>query len=165
MTERKTLTTEARKRIRAVPPAAGMGREKGLKNKRTIIIENIMKHAHEGELPHEFLLRVARGQKIQHGEDAITGEPLFFMPSREERIDCAKAAAPYFAPRLSATEVIRGIDDEALLELIIGFAAAEGFSLNDLGAQQTPQLGYVPGDGSRGESQGHIIEQLPESAG
>lgn len=159
--ERVKLNDTAQRALRR-PPAAGKGRPDGAKNKRTIIIENIMKHAHEGELPHEFLLRVARGQKIQHGEDPITGEPLFFQPSREERIDCAKAAAPYFAPRLSATEVIRGIDDQALLELIIGFAAAEGFVLNDHGDEQAAQLSYLPGNGGGGQSQGHIIDQLPE---
>lgn len=47
-----------------------------------------------GQLPHEFLLRITRGESI----DGRT-------PTIQQRIDAAKAAAPYFAPRLTPTEV------------------------------------------------------------
>jgi hypothetical protein len=47
-----------------------------------------------GELPHEFLLRVARGENIDGHE-----------PAFPERMDAAKAAAPYFAPRLSTAAI------------------------------------------------------------
>lgn len=47
-----------------------------------------------GQLPHEFLLTVARGEKIDET-----------VPKLDQRIDAAKAAAPYFAPRMSATDV------------------------------------------------------------
>jgi hypothetical protein len=47
-----------------------------------------------GELPHVFLLRVMRGEKI----DGI-------QPSFEMRIDAAKAACTYFVPRLSSVAV------------------------------------------------------------
>ena len=50
--------------------------------------------AKTGELPHEFLLRVSRGGAVQE-----------YTPSFQERIDAAKAAAPYFAPKLSTTAV------------------------------------------------------------
>lgn len=47
--------------------------------------------AKTGELPHEFLLRVMRGGKISGHK-----------PSFAERLDAAKAAAPFYAPRLAA---------------------------------------------------------------
>ncbi len=47
-----------------------------------------------GELPHAFLARVARGEEIDGHK-----------PTFAERIDAAKAAAQYFAPRLTAAHV------------------------------------------------------------
>ncbi len=47
-----------------------------------------------GELPHEFLLRVSRGERIEG-----------YAPTFTERMDAAKAAAPYFAARLTAATV------------------------------------------------------------
>lgn len=47
-----------------------------------------------GELPHQFLLRIMRGDKI--GTET---------PSLATRIDAAKAAGPYYAPRLISHEV------------------------------------------------------------
>ena len=46
-----------------------------------------------GELPHEFLLRVVRGECI----DGL-------VPTLEQRISAAVSAAPYFAPKLAAIE-------------------------------------------------------------
>ena len=64
----------------------GAGRPKGSKNKRTIAIEEAT--AAGGELPKGFMLRVMRDES----------QP---MPLRAEM---AKAAAPYFHPRLNAIE-------------------------------------------------------------
>jgi hypothetical protein len=77
--------------------AAG-GRRQGA-GRKTGSVNRISQRARDeatktGELPHEFLLRVSRGEKI--GEH----EPGFL-----ERVDAAKAAAPYFAPRLSTTAI------------------------------------------------------------
>lgn len=47
-----------------------------------------------GELPHVFLLRVARGEKIDKHK-----------PTFEDRIDAAKACAAFFAPKLQAMAV------------------------------------------------------------
>ena len=47
-----------------------------------------------GQLPHEFLLSVTRGETI--GEKS---------PSLDQRIDAAKASAPFYAPKLATTEV------------------------------------------------------------
>lgn len=69
-----------------------------------------------GELPHEYLLRISRGEEIDG-----------YKPTFTERMDAAKAAAPYFAPRLSTTDVnarVRGelsvaeMTDEELLAVV-----------------------------------------------
>ena len=65
---------------------AGAGRPIGAKNKRTIALEE--ECAAGGELPKGFMLRVMRDES----------QP---MPLRA---DMAKAAAPYFHPRLNAIE-------------------------------------------------------------
>ena len=64
----------------------GAGRPIGAKNKRTIALEE--ESAAGGELPKGFMLRVMRDES----------QP---MPLRAEM---AKAAAPYFHPRLNAIE-------------------------------------------------------------
>jgi hypothetical protein len=70
----------------------GAGRKTGSLNK---ISQRAREEAEKtGELPHEFLLRVSRGESIDGHE-----------PGFSERIDAAKAAAPYFAPRLSTTAI------------------------------------------------------------
>lgn len=53
----------------------------------------IIEAAATGELPHQFLLRVSRGGEVDGRE-----------PTFEERLDAAKAAAPYFAPKLAQVE-------------------------------------------------------------
>lgn len=50
------------------------------------------KAAATGMLPHEFLLAIMR--------DEVEGE----SPTFEQRLDAAKAAAPYFAPKLASIE-------------------------------------------------------------
>jgi hypothetical protein len=77
-----------------------------------------------GELPHEFLLRIVRGEEIRHGKDKETGQPIYVTPTIEQRIECAKAAAPYFAPKLSTIEVVKNLTDDNLDDIIK--AAAEG---------------------------------------
>lgn len=65
-----------------------------------------------GMLPHEWLLEVSRGKPVQHKigtRDAKTGKVIYesvtIYPDFETRIDAAKAAAPYFAPRLATQNV------------------------------------------------------------
>ena len=60
--------------------------------------------AAQSELPHVFLLRIMRGEPISQfylNEDGQVVETQW-LPSREERIDAAKAAAPYHAPKLQS---------------------------------------------------------------
>lgn len=69
----------------------GAGRPKGAVSK---LSATAVAHAKAtGELPHEFLLRVVRGQCIDDQ-----------YPTLEQRIAAAVAAAPYFAPKLAAVE-------------------------------------------------------------
>lgn len=70
----------------------GAGRKPGSVNR--ISMRAMEEAAKTGELPHEFLLRVARGEKVGDHE-----------PSFENRMDAAKAAAPYFAPRLASAKI------------------------------------------------------------
>jgi hypothetical protein len=50
--------------------------------------------AKSGQLPHEFLLSVARGEEVDG-----------YRPTFAERMDAAKVAAPYYAPRLGTLHV------------------------------------------------------------
>ena len=56
-----------------------------------------------GELPHEFLLRVSRGGPIT---DVVAREGIYEAvertPTFAERVDAAKAAAPFYAPKLAS---------------------------------------------------------------
>lgn len=70
----------------------GAGRKPGSVNRMSARAREAA--AKLGELPHAFLARVARG-------DEIDGH----KPTFNERMDAAKAAAPYFAPRLSTTDI------------------------------------------------------------
>lgn len=71
-----------------------------------------------GMLPHEFLLKISRGGRIDGKK-----------PDLAMRISCAKAAAPYYAPKLSAVELIKDLNDEELEAIIAGTANEAGFTL------------------------------------
>lgn len=72
-----------------------------------------------GMLPHEFLLKISRGGRIDGKK-----------PDLAMRISCAKAAAPYYAPKLSAVELIKDLNDEELEAIIAGTANEAGFTLS-----------------------------------
>ena len=90
-----------------------------------------------GLLPHEFLLAVARGERITRWvphpdpRQAAAGVVIEEVEKYgfEERIDAAKAAAPYYAPKISTVEVIAGVNSDDLDELIARAAAEAGISL------------------------------------
>lgn len=71
------------------------GRRKGSINKRSQVEIDAARAT--GELPHEFLLRVARGEPIEHAGSII-------QPNFDYRFAAAQAAAPYFAPKLASVE-------------------------------------------------------------
>lgn len=83
-----------------------------------------------GELPHEFLLRIARGEPIFRKVVALDGNTKEVQEeySFEDRKDAAKAAAPYFAPKISTVEVIRGVADDELDSIIAKLATETGLS-------------------------------------
>lgn len=73
----------------------GAGRPKGLANK--LAREITQAAMATGLLPHQILLALGRGEPVQ-GFEGVQLAP-------EDRIECLKAAAPYFAPRLVAAAV------------------------------------------------------------
>lgn len=94
-----------------------------------------------GMLPHEILLEMARGRPIQtlvpiagaEGLDA-DGNQLFatkfVVPDFEQMKDAAKAASPYFAPKISTVEMISGVSDDDLDAIITGSASEAGVSIS-----------------------------------
>ncbi len=96
-----------------------------------------------GLLPHEILLSMARGEpQIEHTPHPVTGKltQRYVGMDIEQRKDAAKAAAPYYAPKISTVEVIHGVSDDNLDAIIAQLAAEAGV---DLG---------TGGEGEEGES-------------
>lgn len=83
----------------------GAGRKPG--NMTRVSMEARERAAATGELPHEFLLRVARGEDafVDYVGAGSARRQIRRKPSFAERVDAAKAAAPYFQPRLATTDV------------------------------------------------------------
>ena len=109
------------------PDKRGRGRPPGSMNVRSR--ETIERAAATGELPHEFLLRIARGELIAHKKlNPDTGEieDSVVLPTFEQRVDAARNVSPYFAAKLATVEVTQALDDETLDELIQQYAAQAG---------------------------------------
>lgn len=83
----------------------GAGRKSGSRNKRTQATVEAAQAA--GMLPHEFLCAIAQGQII----DGMT-------PTFEQRMDAAKAAAPYYAPKLANIEASGPDGGPMVLEIV-----------------------------------------------
>lgn len=69
------------------------------------IVARAEEAAQYGMLPHEFLLAVMRGQQLSHFAYDSEGEQvveIVVLPTFQDRIDCAKAAAPYYSPRMAS---------------------------------------------------------------
>ncbi len=147
--------------IRKRPLMSRYGSGGGQLNKRTMFMNNVKYHAQHGDLPHEILLKLARGEPLVKGYDP-NGDPirdaeghiLYWYPTEAERVDAAKAAAPYFAPKLSTVEVIRGTSDAELLQIISGAAAAAGLILSPDGTPETADYEEVLRIGSLSEVSG-----------
>lgn len=105
----------------------------------------------DGMLPHEFLLKIVRGEPIFRKEvHPVTGQEVVIQEQYdfEARKDAAKAAAPYYAPKISTVEVISGVSDNELDSIIARAAAEAGISLGTGGegeegeaAQSKPSAG------------------------
>jgi hypothetical protein len=120
---RKTKLSVAEKKAIAAAEAAGIKPEpkKPSKTGRKIGSSNVVTQVARlaaqasGLLPHEWLLAVARGEGIEQKRWKITvdrkGEETkeliteVIYPDFHMRQDSAKAAAPYYAPRLAAQTV------------------------------------------------------------
>ena len=107
------------------------GRPPGSLNKRTK--ELIAKAESTGLLPHEILLEVARGKPLEEWHvHPQTGDRVrvWTRPADlTERLQAARDAAPYYAPKLQTVEVIQGLTDDSLDSLIAQLAAEAGVGL------------------------------------
>ena len=95
-------------------PGRGSGRTRGSLGK--VSKEAIAQAKETGILPHEWLLMIVRGEGIEqktcetiYDEDGLEVEKILrteiIYPDLHMRIDAAKAAAPFYAPRLAVQTV------------------------------------------------------------
>lgn len=122
-------------------PRRGRGRPPGSHNVMTRAARE--KAQREGLLPHEILLSIARGepQVLQIPDGNGKTETRMVGVTLEDVKDAAKAAAPYYAPKLSTVETIQGVSDDDLYAIIAHAAAEAGISLGTGGggeAQEDP---------------------------
>jgi hypothetical protein len=57
---------------------------------------------------------------------------MYHIPDFDTRVDAAKSAAPYYAPKLSAVQMMQQVANDQLDEIIKGLAAEAGVSLGEL---------------------------------
>jgi len=109
----------------------GSGRPKGAVSKITAKAREAAMES--GLLPHEWLLKVSRGEPIEQkrwkiiydkqgnekGRELITEEVYADFPTR---IDAAKAASPYYAPRLAVQNVSITGNTDAVSETLKSIA-------------------------------------------
>lgn len=92
----------------------GAGRKKGSLQKVTL--EAKLRAAEAGMLPHEWLLAVSRGDPVTQRVKRIEYDAKGRVKKEEwievehyadfpTRLDCAKAAAPFYAPKLATQNV------------------------------------------------------------
>jgi hypothetical protein len=127
------------------------GRSPG--SKQTVTTEARLKAAESGLLPHEWLLKVARGEPVAHKRWKISydkkGEEIKRELLTEEyyadfpqRIDAAKAAAPYYMPKL-ATQIVKVDGNIGLTNLSDEDLKTELLNL----VQELPELlALIPGE-------------------
>lgn len=92
-----------------------------------------------GLLPHEILLSMARGEpQTEYVVDPVNNRVVERLVSLDidQRKDAAKAAAPYYAPKISTVEVIHGVPDNELDLIIAQLAAEAGISTGAGGESQ-----------------------------
>jgi hypothetical protein len=91
--------------------------------------------AEQYELPHEWLLRVARGERIRQRRLVVTFDPQSgvetdrkwveedWYATFEQRMAAAKECAPFYAPKLAAHTIQPAANDiDALRELFAALA-------------------------------------------
>ena len=105
----------------------GAGRKKGSLQKVTL--EAKLRAAEAGMLPHEWLLAVSRGEPMKQMIKKITYDAKGRLKSEEwievehyadyqTRVDCAKAAAPFYAPKLATQTVTLGGTNEQVVKAL-----------------------------------------------
>lgn len=126
-----------------------------------------------GRLPHEILLDMARGipaRIIQidprtglEAKDPETGEIMsqLVVPDLDQMKDAAKAAAPYYAPKISTVEVLAGASEHELDRLIAVLAAEAGVDLGLGGTDETEEGEGGPGEDGDGDSTPQRTEPRP----
>ena len=131
-------TTPAKHRGRPLGGTSLMAREARAKALKT------------GKLPHEILLDIARGApQYELRVDPETGEEKTvkrYIPL-EMRVDAAKAAAPYFAPKISAIEIMSGATEDELDQLIAVLTAEAGAGAGAGGKGEADEEEDGEGDG------------------
>lgn len=113
-------------------PPGKPGRPEGSMNR--LARESRERAEQTGALPHELLLQWARGEPMtrrvpgEHGDpaDPKTWEVEYIPPEPDDMRDCAKAAAPFFAPKISTVEFTAELSDAELEQLIKEFATQAG---------------------------------------
>lgn len=133
------------------------GRPEGSTNRYTKqAIEQAMA---TGMLPHEILLDMARGNpQKEFLVNTATGKVTEQWVSLdiEQRKDAAKAAAPYYAPKISTVEVIRNVEDAELDWLIAELAAQTGLTA---GAEREAEADEDSGGESGGAEPRPVIRR------
>ena len=86
------------------------GRPRGSLNRTSL---KLMRDAAEGGgmAPHEFLLAIVRCEYM-----VING--VKYQPTFEQRLQAAREAAPYFAPRIASSDVLTSCSDEHLMAML-----------------------------------------------
>jgi len=106
-------------------------KEPGLVSTTSPLVKWTAKAAREhafqtGEMPHLFLLRISRGEVIEDGT------PRGHRPTIEERIDCAKACAQYFVPKLGSLAVKDDTDTTPRQQMVFNEEALESLTPDEL---------------------------------
>jgi len=120
-------------------PRPGSGRPKGSLSK--IAEESRQLALATGELPHQLLLRIARGEVIYRETVDKDGKVSRVVENYdfEARKSAAVAAAPYYAPKISTVEVITGVNDDELDRIIKELAAQTGTNLGNGGEEPSDE--------------------------
>jgi hypothetical protein len=100
----------------------GAGRKAGSTNKQSKASIAKARATADGELPHEWLLRIMRGEKMEvalESKSAVDGTPaeqviVSVIPTLEDRIKAAIAAAPFYAPKLAAQALVQAPDENPI---------------------------------------------------
>lgn len=108
----------------------GAGRKPGSTNK---LSKAAVKAAQSSgkQLPHEWMLDVMHGTQkvrdvieVKNPETGSQWIEIERQPSFEERLDAAKCAAPFYAPKLAALAVVPESDNEDPIKKLMDFVRA-----------------------------------------